>query len=111
MGKIDFSKPAAVLDRLVRGMNPWPSAYTVYKGKQMKIWKAKPVTSGAEGTADNAAAKPGEIVAVGKDFFDVATGEGVLRVLELQLEGKKRMNTHDFLLGVKLQCGEMLGEA
>lgn len=110
MGKIDFSKPAAVLDRLVRGMNPWPSAYTVYKGKQMKIWKAKPVTSGAEGTANNTAAKPGEIVAVGKDFFDVATGEGVLRVLELQLEGKKRMNAHDFLLGIKLQRGEMLGE-
>ena len=118
MGKIDFTKSAAVLDRLVRGMNPWPSAYTVYKGKQMKIWKAKPMTSDAVSETENAAdsvnnvtAKPGEIVAVSKDFFDVATGDGVLRIFELQLEGKKRMNAHDFLLGVKIQCGEMLGEA
>ena len=115
MGKMDFSTPAAVLDRLVRGMNPWPSAYTVYKGKQMKIWRAKPLAESADlaaaSVAGNTAAKPGEIVAVGKDFFDVATGDGVLRILELQLEGKKRMNAHDFLLGVKVQCGEMLGEA
>ena len=80
----------------------------------MKIWKAKPFADSADRSADSAAGntvtKPGEIIAVGKDFFDVSTGEGVLRILELQLEGKKRMSAHDFLLGVKLQCGEMLGE-
>jgi len=102
MGKLDFTKEAKVLDRLIRGMNPWPSAYTFYKGKQMKVWKAEPVAKN-EGES-------GVIVAVAKDSFDVATGEGALRIYELQLEGKKRMSTHDFLLGVKLQPGEKLGE-
>ncbi len=102
MGKIDFTKDAIVIDRLIRGMNPWPSAYTAYKGKQMKIWKAVPV-------AEEISATPGEIVSVTKDSFEVATGNGCLKVLELQLEGKKRMTAHDFLLGVKMQCGELLG--
>lgn len=117
MGKLDFTKEAAVLDRLIRGMNPWPSAYTFYKGKQMKVWKAEPVTS-VEGelAAENITDKkgvvgtPGEIIAVTKDYIDVSTNNGALRIYELQLEGKKRMTTHDFLLGVKLQPGEKLGE-
>lgn len=105
MGQIDFSKDAIVIDRLIRGMNPWPSAYTSYKGKQLKIWKAVPVEN------ENAVGegKPGEIVAVSKDYVEVATGKGNLQIFELQLEGKKRMSTHDFLLGVKIQTGEIFG--
>lgn len=103
MGEIDFSKSAVAIDRKIRGMTPWPSAYTFYRGKQMKIWKAVPVTEAV-------AHKPGEIIAVEKDSVLVATGEGALRIYELQLEGKKRMTTHDFLLGVKMQPGEVLGE-
>ena len=53
---------------------------------------------------------PGTILTVNKDSFEVAASEGSLKVMELQLEGKKRMTTHDFLLGVKLQPGELLGE-
>ena len=53
--------------------------------------------------------KPGEIVAVEKDAILVSAKEGILRILELQLEGKKRMSAHDFLLGVKMQPGEVLG--
>ncbi len=101
MGKIDFSKPVEVIDRLIRGMNPWPSAYTSYHGKQLKIWKAEPVT-------DCQAGEAGTICAVGKDYLDVICGTGVLRIRELQLEGKKRMSAHDFLLGVKVQAGEQL---
>lgn len=105
LGKIDFSKSAAELDRLIRGLTPWPSAFTDYRGKQLKIWRAVPVreenTSGCE---------PGEVLKVEKDCVTVAAGEGALRILELQLEGKKRMSTHDFLLGVKLQQGEILGK-
>ncbi len=108
MGKIDFEKDAFTIDRLIRGMNPWPSAYTYYKGKQLKIWKAVPVS---EQESDAATEKQaGMIVKVTKDFVEVETGKGSLQILELQLEGKKRMSTHDFLLGVKIEIGELLGE-
>lgn len=104
MGKLDFSKSAISIDRQIRSMTPWPSAFTKWKGKQLKVWKAVP-EKGSE-----KAATPGEVTEVTKDSFAVATGEGSLRILELQLEGKKRMNTHDFLLGVKIAPGDVLGE-
>ncbi len=101
-GLIDFSKSAIVIERLIRGMNSWPSAYTYLNGKQLKIWDADVVVSEAEG-------KPGEVIRVEKDAFYVQTGNGLLKINELQLEGKKRMNVHDFLLGFKLETGEHLG--
>lgn len=103
MGELDFTKEANVLDCFIRGMNPWPSAYTAYKGKQLKIWKAVPVDG-------NTGSEPGVISAVTRDYMDVATGDGMLRIYELQMEGKKRMTTRDFLLGVKVQPGEKLGK-
>lgn len=106
MGELNFEKDARKLDNLIRGMNPWPSAYTFYKGKQMKIWKALPVV---DEEADKAY-RPGEIVRVTKDVIWVACGKGILAVEELQLEGKKRMSTHDFLLGVRVNAGEQFGK-
>jgi len=103
MGRLDFTKTAAELDRLIRGLTPWPSAYTFYRGKQLKIWKAIPMVTAHTET-------PGTILTVNKDSFEVAASEGALKVMELQLEGKKRMTAHDFLLGVKVQPGELLGE-
>lgn len=99
MGNVDFTRNAWEIDRLVRGLNPWPSAFTFYKGKQMKVWKVKPQECNAE-------AEPGTVLEVTKNDIKVACGEGAIRILELQLEGKKRMSTHDFLLGVKVQVGE-----
>lgn len=104
MGELDFHRTAAELDRLVRGMNPWPSAYTYFRGKQLKIWRAKPDPNGKR-------AEPGTIVRISKDFIEVAAGEGTLLIYELQLEGRKRMSTHDFLLGIKPGTGEKLGRA
>lgn len=104
MGEIDFSKSAAEIDRLIRGMTPWPSAYTEFRGRQLKVWRAVPDTK-----RDVSGHVPGEILSVGKDSVTVATGKGALTLLELQAEGKKRMSAHDFLLGVKLQPGEILG--
>ena len=104
MGKIDFQKEAYEIELLVRGMNPWPSAFTYYKGKQLKIWDAV-----AE-EADEDQAVPGLILGVQKQCVVIGTGKGILKVYSLQLEGKKRMSTHDFLLGVKMQAGEYLGE-
>lgn len=102
MGRIDFQRDALSIERLIHGMNPWPSAYTSYQGKQLKIWNAMAQDS-------ETGAEPGTIVAVGKQDFTVAAGCGVLQVRELQLEGKKRMSAHDFLLGVRLTPGEKLG--
>ena len=103
MGRLDFSKSAVVLDRQIRSMTPWPSAFTKYNGKQLKVWKAVPL----EGKGKKAL--PGEVTEVTKDSITVATGDGELRIEELQLEGKKRMSCHDFLLGVKVQVGDSFG--
>lgn len=100
MGEIHFTDSAVKIDRQIRGMTPWPSAFTSYKGKNLKIWKAVPV----EGTGT-----PGEILKVEKDSILAACGEGCLKITELQLEGKKRMSAHDFLLGVKMAAGETFG--
>ncbi len=101
LGNVDFSMSAAAIERLIRGLNPWPSAYTFYNGKTMKLWKAE-VVPGTD-------AAPGQIVSVDKQSFTVQTGEGGLRILELQLEGKKRMDAGAFLRGCALSAGEMLG--
>ncbi len=105
MGQIDWQKDAASIERLVRGLNPWPSAYTFYKGKQLKIWDADVVRDTLEETA---VYKPGSIVRVEKEFFDVAAGNGLLRVKTLQLEGKRRMQVKEFLLGYELPAGLVL---
>lgn len=105
MGKIDFSKDAEAIDRQIRGMTPWPSAFTSYRGKQLKIWLAEPAAA-----EDTGGRMPGEILEADRDHVTVAAGEGALRIYELQLEGKKRMTAHDFLLGVKMQPGEILGK-
>ena len=102
LGNIDFNRPAEEIERLIRGLNPWPSAYTRYHGKTLKIWKAR-VKEG------NTSCKPGEITEVAKDTFCIQTGKHLLEVEELQLEGKKRMETKAFLSGVKLKAGEKLG--
>lgn len=104
MGELDFTQPAVALDRKIRAMTPWPSAFTTYQGKKLKIWRGEPDFSG-----DVSGRVPGEIVEVGGEFVTVATGEGTLRICELQLEGRKRMAAHDFLLGVRMQPGEILG--
>lgn len=102
MGKIDFSMCAEEIERLTRGLNPWPSAYTFYSGKTLKIWAAD-VDREAQG------GQPGEIIRIDKDSFTIQTREGGLVVRELQLEGKKRMDTGAFLRGVPLKKGVILG--
>lgn len=104
LGRLDFNENAAKLERFVRGLNSWPSAYTRYKDKQLKIWKA----ASLEGKSG---AKPGEVIAVTRDRIVVQCGEeSALSLLEIQLEGKKRMEVKDFLLGYHVEPGEILGE-
>ena len=101
MGNIDWSKPADEIERLVRGMNSWPSAYTKWDNKVMKIWKAAVEDKNTE-------AAPGTIVKVTKDNFAVQTGNGLLVVKELQIPGKKRMNADAFLRGYQIAEGTVL---
>ncbi|MCR5118431.1 MAG: methionyl-tRNA formyltransferase [Lachnospiraceae bacterium] len=101
-GRISFSKDALSIERQIRAMNPWPSAYTTMDGKQLKIWAAKAMEEQSD-------AAFGTVLTVQKDYFTVACGEGSLKILELQLEGKKRMGAGDFLRGVKLEPGDRLG--
>jgi methionyl-tRNA formyltransferase len=92
MGLVDWTKPAVVLERLVRGLNSWPCAYTFLDGKQMKIWSSEVCP------ADTAGAVPGQILSDEQELI-VATGDGALKLCELQLAGKKRMQAQDFLRG------------
>ena len=100
MGLIDFTKPAKELDCFVRGMNPWPSAYTLLAGKTLKLWKVRAVEGGG---------KAGSVIDIDKESFTIACGEGAIEVLEVQLEGKKRMSAGDFLKGSTLNIGQELG--
>ncbi len=102
MGDLDFTRSAAELERLVRGLNPWPSAYTFLDGKMLKIWKA-------EVCKKNNDAAPGTCVREENDLY-VATGEGFLKFLEVQIEGKKRMAVSDFLRGHDIHTGYILGK-
>ena len=102
MGNLDFTRSADELERLVRGLNPWPSAYTFLDGKMLKIWKA-------EVCKKNSDAAPGTCVREENDLY-VATGEGFLKFLEVQIEGKKRMAVSDFLRGHDIHTGYILGK-
>ena len=89
-GRIDWNLEAEAIERRIRGLNPWPSAYTELTGKILKIWRAE-VLPKESGQA------PGTVTEAGKGGFCVQTGKGVLRLLEVQLEGKKRMDAQAFL--------------
>lgn len=103
MGKIDFTQPAEKLECLIRGLNPWPSAFTQLDGKTLKLWQAEVVHKEAK-------AEPGEVIEVNKDSIAVMTGEGILLIKELQLEGKKRMSADAFLRGYPVKVGTILGK-
>lgn len=104
LGNIDWNKTAVQIERLIRGLTPWPSAYTNWNEKVMKIWDAEVSAIDIE-TED---AKAGTIVKVEKDAFYVQTGEGLLKVCELQIPGKKRMDAGAFLRGYQVKVGEKL---
>ena len=101
MGRADWSQDAEKIERYIRGLNSWPGVFTGLRGKKLKLWRAavSPEETGEE---------PGTIVDVAKDGFTVQTGKGCLTLLEVQLEGKKRMDAASFLRGVSVEKGEIL---
>ena len=96
MGEIDWTKSAVELERLVRGMNSWPSAYTKLDGKTLKVWDA--YVENEDQTGDI-----GEIISADKHGIRVQTGKGILVLEEIQLEGKKRMTVDAFLRGYTIK--------
>ena len=112
-GLLDFNKNSETLKNFVRGMNPWPCAFTFYKGKTLKVFKAQPLTAG-DFAFDEAARldfSSGSVVTADrKNGLTVKTAGGALRLCEIQTEGGKRMSDIDFLLGHVVKPGEILGK-
>lgn len=101
LGDIDWTMDAAAIERLIRGLNPWPSAYTHLDGKTLKIWEAEVLEQEYEGAC-------GQIVEVTKHAMLVKTGHGTLSIKVLQPEGKKRMEIDAYLRGYQVAAGSML---
>ena len=104
MGEVNWNESAKSIEQLIRGLNPWPSAYTKLQGKTLKLWKAEAQKENVpEGV-------PGEVVKVERDTFCIQTGDGILKIEEVQLEGKKRMRADAFLRGYQIGEGTVLGK-
>ncbi len=101
LGDIDWNQDAQSIERLIRGLNPWPSAYTFLNGKTLKIWQAQVLEEESEGI-------PGQVIKAAKGGLLVKTGKGTLQITSLQLEGKKRMDTDAFLRGCPVEQGTQL---
>ncbi len=95
-GRMDWSRPARDLYNFVRGMHPWPGAFSYLDGARVKLLKVR----AADGSGE-----PGKVVSVTSDYFVVGAGKGLLEVLELQPEGKRPMSARAFLQGRELKAG------
>ena len=103
-GAIDWKMPAQEISNRVRGFQPFPTSYTFYQGKKLTIWKAKELQ-----ISDYQFQTAGEVVeAKGDKLFAACGNQTILQIEELQIEGKRRITTRDFLNGIKLQIGEIL---
>ena len=87
--RLDWNEPALALARKVRAFDPWPVAEAEWNGERLRIWSAQAMPG-------RVAEQPGTVVGGGRDALDVATGEGVLRILEVQREGGRRMSVRDW---------------
>lgn len=98
--RIDWSKSATAIYNQVRGLYPWPVAYTTFNGANMKIWWTEKTSSESSGQA-------GQVIGLTEDSIEVQTGDGVLAITELQPSGKKRMTAKEYLKGPKIQAGDL----
>lgn len=99
-GHIDWSKSAVEIHNLIRGLNSWPVAWSMKDGKNYKFWRTKVENSNSDKT-------PGTVVELRKNSFCIATGEGMLEVLEIQPPSKKRMSAGDLLRGHGVAVGDI----
>jgi len=116
-GLIDWNKSAREIHNLVRGVNPWPGAYTFYKSKRMKVWKTQVLDSSTAIAPENAAdadflkiaasQPPGKIIKITKQSIIAATGDGCLKITELQFDNGKRLSAGE--CGHNMDEGEVFG--
>ena len=102
LGRLSFNKPAAQIERLIRGLNSWPGTYTYINGKTLKIWESKLTDIPSNG-------EPGTVYSADGGRLLINTADNVLEIFTIQLEGKKRMDVKSFLLGYKIETGLKLG--
>lgn len=100
--QIDWSLTAKAIDGKIRGFVYGPGTYTIIQGKKLKIHKAVPVSGVVT-------VEPGTVTSVGADYFSVATGDGILKLMEVQPESRTRMSVADFLKGHELKAGDKIG--
>ena len=99
--KINWLLPATEIYNLVRGLNPWPVAFSIFKGKKLKIWQTKVVDNVATGEI-------GTVLSITETGFTVQTGKGILEILELQPESKRKMTAKDFVCGNQIAINDKL---
>jgi len=102
-GRIDFAQPARAVHDHVRGMTPWPGAFTTIEGKTLKILESR------EGAAASAEARPGTVIQASKRGIEIACGTGSLSLLRAQLEGRKSLGAAELVGGRALREGQILG--
>lgn len=103
LGEINWHRSAKEIYNLIRGVCPWPTAYTTYKGNKFKIWKAKWIN-------DDSEKEPGVILEVNKEGIYVNTGKNILIIEELQFPGGKRMAVGEYIKGNEIEKNIRLGE-
>jgi methionyl-tRNA formyltransferase len=101
-GRIDWSLSAESIRNRIRGLDPWPGAFTFWRGKRLRLWEAEAKDAGSAG-------KPGDVLSVDDEGVTVRAGGGTLRLKSVQLEGGRRMRVEEFLRGHKMTPGEKLG--
>lgn len=99
-GLLDWARPAALLSRQVRGLDPWPGAYTLFQGRTLKLFG---------GQVGSGQGRPGQVLGLGPEGLVVAAGQGSLAIPELQLAGHRRLPASDFWHGQRLSPGRLLG--
>ncbi|MBF0551848.1 MAG: methionyl-tRNA formyltransferase [Deltaproteobacteria bacterium] len=102
-GRIDWTKSAEYIARQVRAMDPWPGTFSFLHGKRFKVFSVEVAAT------ENNQAKPGEIIEINDQVLKIATDSGALLLKELQLEGRKRLPVEEFVKGVELQAGQIVG--
>jgi len=102
-GEIDWNEEAKKICCRIRGLDPWPGGFTLWKGKRLKLFGCQPLSLPTK-------ARPGTVIAANDDGLQVASGKGVVLIKILQLEGRRSLPVADFLRGYFLQVGSGFGE-
>ena len=103
-GQIDWNKSTREIHNLIRGTNPWPGAYSYFKDEYMRVWKSQILSENKQSPAT-----PGTILNVSKDGFDVQTGDGILRITEVQCANAKRLTVGQYICGHCVNVGDCFG--